>query len=374
MLYIISAFESSSDAIGISDPQGRHFYQNKALSDLFGYANAEELEAAGGGSRVVKDPQIAKEMFANIMSGKSWAGELEMVTKNGRVFPAFERADAIQDEEGNLIGLIGIITDITERKRAEEEKAKLEAQLQQARKMESVGRLAGGVAHDFNNILGVILGHAEMALDQVDPAQPLHADLEEIRKAASRSANLTRQLLAFARKQTIMPKVLDLNETVEGMLKMLKRLIGENIHLNWQSGKNLWPIKADPSQIDQILANLCVNARDAIADVGRITIETRNIALDEEYCAAHADFVPGEYVMLSVSDDGCGMNQETLGNIFEPFFTSKDFGKGTGLGLATVYGAVKQNSGLVDVKRQLGQGTTFAIYLPRHVSKTGQVR
>jgi signal transduction histidine kinase/ActR/RegA family two-component response regulator len=230
------------------------------------------------------------------------------------------------------------------------------------------------IFHDFNNMLAVILGHAEMALLQVDPAQPLHADLEEIRTAAERSANLTRQLLAFARKQTVAPKVLDLNETVAGMLKLLQRLIGENIHLTWQPGANLWPVRVDPSQIDQILANLCVNARDAIADVGTITIETGNAVFDEAYCAAHPDAVPGEYVRLAVSDTGCGMDQDTLAHIFEPFFTTKGVGKGTGLGLATVYGIVKQNNGFITVYSEPGQRTTFTIYLPRQVGKAEQAR
>jgi len=266
----------------------------------------------------------------------------------------------------------GFNTDITDRKRAEEEKAGLEAQLHQAQKLESVGRLAGGVAHDFNNKLGVILGHAEIALAQVDPALPLHAHLEEIHKAAGRSADLTRQLLAFARKQTIAPKVLDLNETVEGMLKMLRRLIGEDIHLAWQPEAGLWPVRVDPSQIDQVLANLCLNARDAIADVGKITIETANSDFDADYCALHAGFAPGEYVRLAVSDDGCGMDKETLAHVFEPFFTTKDVGAGTGLGLATVYGIVKQNDGFINAYSEPGQGTTFSIYLPRHAGKAEQ--
>lgn len=267
-----------------------------------------------------------------------------------------------------------IFADITGRKQAEEEKAKLEAQLQQAQKMESVGRLAGGVAHDFNNMLGVIIGHAELAMMRANLSPPLLTDLEAIHKAAERSANLTRQLLAFARKQTIASKVLDLNEAVAGMLNMLKRLIGEDIHLNWQPGADLWPVEIDPSQIDQILANLCVNARDAISDVGKLTIETGNSTVDNDYCVQHAGFVPGEYVRLAVSDEGCGMDRETLSHLFEPFFTTKEVGKGTGLGLATVYGIVKQNNGFINVYSEPDQGSTFKIYLPRHVAKAGPAR
>ena len=259
----------------------------------------------------------------------------------------------------------GIISDITDRKLAEEEKNKLEGQLQQAQKMESVGRLAGGVAHDFNNLLTVITGYACLGMIETDQAAPAHAKFEEISKAAEKSADLTRQLLAFARKQTIAPKVLDLNETVKNMLNMLSRLIGENIHLAWQPAKSLGQIKFDPSQIDQILANLCVNARDAIADVGKITIETGNITFDKDYCDAHYGFIQGEYVLLAVSDDGCGMDKETMAHIFEPFFTTKADGVGTGLGLATVYGIVKQNNGFINTYSEPGHGTTVRIYLPR---------
>jgi two-component system, cell cycle sensor histidine kinase and response regulator CckA len=260
--------------------------------------------------------------------------------------------------------------DITERKRAEAEKEKLQSQFLQAQKMESVGRLAGGVAHDFNNMLSVIIGHAEMALKQIGPGQPLFDALQEIRKAAERSANLTRQLLTFARKQTIAPRIIDLNETVEGMLKMLSRLIGEDIDLAWLPGDNLSPVKVDSSQIDHILANLCVNARDAIKDVGKITIETDVASFDEAYCAVHAGFVPGEYVLLAVSDNGCGMDSDTISHLFEPFFTTKEQGKGTGLGLASVYGAVKQNNGFINVYSEPGQGTTIKVYLPQYHART----
>jgi nitrogen-specific signal transduction histidine kinase/CheY-like chemotaxis protein len=265
--------------------------------------------------------------------------------------------------------MMGTHQDITERKRAEEEREKLQEQLSQAQKMESVGRLAGGVAHDFNNMLGVILGHTEMALERVAPTDPLCDDLKEIRKAAERSADLTRQLLAFARKQTVAPKVLDLNKTVKAMTGMLRRLIGEDIDLAWMPGKELWTVNVDPSQVDQILANLCVNARDAIAGTGKVTIETDNVSLDEAYCADHAGFVPGEYVLLAMSDNGCGMDADVLSHLFEPFFTTKEKGKGTGLGLATVYGIVKQNNGFINVYSEPGHGTTFKIYLPRHAAK-----
>ncbi|RJQ66671.1 MAG: PAS domain S-box protein [Desulfobacteraceae bacterium] len=266
-----------------------------------------------------------------------------------------------------------IFTDITARKRAEEEREKLQAQLNQAQKMESVGRLAGGVAHDFNNMLSVIIGNTELAMDTVAADDPLHDALQEIFNAARHSADITRQLLTFARKQTIAPKVLDLNETIQSMLKMLQRLIGEDIDLAWFPGAQVWPVRMDPSQIHQILANLCVNARDAITDVGKITIESHTKTFDAAYCAKHIGSVTGDFVLLEVSDNGCGMDQQTLDNLFEPFFTTKDVDKGTGLGLATVYGIVKQNHGFIDVYSEAGQGTSFKIYLPRHDTAAEQI-
>jgi len=270
------------------------------------------------------------------------------------------------DGKGDFTGYIGHCLDITERKQAEAERHKLQEQLFQAQKMESVGLLAGGVAHDFNNMIGVILGNAEMALMQMTPEQPLYELLQEIRNAAERSANLTRQLLAFASKQTVAPKVLDLNETVTGLLKMLQRLIGEDIELFWLPGEDLAPLNIDPGQIDQMLVNLCVNARDAINGIGSITIKTGNITLDAGYCSQSEYLVPGDYLLLSVSDTGCGMNKEAQARIFEPFFTTKEMGKGTGLGLSTVYGIVRQNNGFINVASEPGQETVFRIYLPRH--------
>ncbi len=263
-----------------------------------------------------------------------------------------------------------------EREKAAEDREKLLIQLQQAQKMESVGRLAGGVAHDFNNMLSVILGNSSLALD--DPAcngQP-REHLEEIRNAAQRSADLTRQLLAFARKQTIKPRVLNLNETVSGMLKMLQRLVGEQIELTWQPGEGLWSVLIDPSQIDQILANLTVNARDAIVGHGRITIETANVTLEHAVLSAHPEQVKGEYVCLSVSDSGSGMDANTREHLFEPFFTTKKIGVGTGLGLATVYGIVQQNGCKIHVQSEEGKGSVFQIFLPRthHEENAGAAR
>ncbi len=275
-----------------------------------------------------------------------------------------------RDSEGKPLRIVGTITDISDRKHAEEESAKLEAQLQQAQKMESVGRLAGGVAHDFNNMLQAILGNVELAIQNTADDKPVLENLAEIQKCAQRSADLTRQLLAFARKQTVIPKVLNLNETIDGMLKMLRRLIGEDIDLQWLPAPNLWSVRMDPSQIDQILANLCVNSRDAIGNIGKIAIETHNLTVTAETGSAHSSLPIGEYIHLVVRDTGCGMNRETIDRLFEPFFTTKETGKGTGLGLATVYGIVRQNNGMIEVESEIGQGTTFNIYLPRFQGTT----
>lgn len=253
-----------------------------------------------------------------------------------------------------------------QRDKQTKQRQSIEEQLRQAQKMESVGRLAGGVAHDYNNVLSVIMGFTELAMEEKDLTEPLRADLEEILKAAKRATDITRHLLAFARKQTIAPKVLDLNKSVESMIKMLRRLIGEDIDFAWSPGAGLWSIKMDPSQIDQILVNLCVNARDAIFGVGKVTIETKTVFFNTAYCADHHGFIPGEFVMLAVSDNGCGIDKKILNNIFEPFFTTKPLDKGTGLGLSTVYGIVKQNNGFINVYSEPGIGTTIKIYLARH--------
>lgn len=262
--------------------------------------------------------------------------------------------------------VISMAMDVTRRMQAESEREKIEEQLIQSRKMESVGRLAGGLAHDFNNFLTIIIGHTEMMLDQKSPDQPDHKGLTEIRNAAERSADLTRQLLVFARKQTVSPRVVDLNEAIASLLKMMKRLIGEDIDLVWTPESGLVPVRIDPSQIDQVVANLCINARDAIPNTGTIMIETHHVTIDDDFCLDHAEAEPGRYARLTVSDNGSGMDKDMLPLIFEPFFTTKELGRGTGLGLATVYGIVKQNKGFITVYSEPGEGTTFKIYLPSH--------
>jgi signal transduction histidine kinase len=256
-------------------------------------------------------------------------------------------------------------------RKSEEEQALLRERLVQSQKMEAIGTLAGGVAHDFNNMLGVIIGRTELAMGQAGTSGPLRENLEEIGKAAERSADVTRQLLAFARKQPVAPRVLDLNESLESVLRMIRRLIGEEIDLSWNPGRNLWKVMIDPTQVDQMMANLATNARDAISGVGRIVIETSNETLDERQCIDHPGSAPGDYVVLSVSDDGCGISREQIGNIFDPFFTTKALGRGTGLGLATIYGIVSQNGGFISVYSEPGQGATFRVHLPRAEEAAG---
>lgn len=253
-----------------------------------------------------------------------------------------------------------------ERMRTEQARKALKAQLRQSQKMESVGLLAGGVAHEFNNMMAVVLGNAELALMQVNATQPLHASLIAIESAARRSVELTRQLLAFARKQMVAPKVLDLNESVAGMLDRLQRSLGTNVQLAWQPGATLWPVAIDPSQLEQILTTLCANARAAMAHTGTLTVATANRTIDAPFCVTHTDAEPGEYVRLAAGDMDSGMGEATIARIFEPFFTTREVGQGTGLGLAMVYGAVRQNGGFITVTSAPGQGATFEIHLPRH--------
>jgi signal transduction histidine kinase/ActR/RegA family two-component response regulator len=338
------------------------------MSEITGYS-LEELTGMDG--LLLIAPQSRKDVMANIVAGYEKPYEAMGIRKNGEEF--YLRLEARNvPYKGRMVRTVEF-RDITQHKQAEAEREKLQAQLTQVQKMESVGRLAGGIAHDFNNMLAAILGNVSYALRDLPPDSPLRENLEEIEKCAHRSADLTRQLLAFARKQTVAPKVLDLNATVEGMLKMLRRLIGEDVDLTWAPTSDLWPVKIDPGQVDQILANLCVNARDAIVGVGKITLETCNTTFDDIFVSQHPGFVPGEYVQLCVSDNGCGIDKETLAHLFEPFFTTKGVGQGTGLGLATVYGIVRQNHGFINVYSEPAHGSRFTIYLPRHADKAARL-
>lgn len=360
---LMAAIEQVGEAIVMTDAQGIIQFVNPAFEQTTGFSREEVI---GRNWLILKsgeqDDLFYRNLWDTITNGRSWAGRMVNKRKDGALYTEDITVSPVRDASGQIVNYVAVKRDITEELR-------LAAQFQQAQKMEAVGLLAGGVAHDFNNMLSVILGHTELALNTVEPAQPLHTHLEEIYKAAKRSAEITRQLLAFARKQTAIPIVLDLNKAVEIMLNMLRRLIGEDIDLAWLPKTGLYQVKMDPVQVDQIMANLCVNARDAIAGVGKVTIETENAIFDESYCAYHAGFLAGEYVMLAVSDDGSGMDKETIDQIFEPFFTSKGVGKGSGLGLSMVYGIVKQNSGFINVYSEPGKGTTFRIYVPRYMGQ-----
>ena len=361
-----SFVENANDIVFSLSPGGAFVYVSPNVEELLGYS-VRELEGREFQSLVhPEDLPACLTALERVMAGDKQSGiEYRVRHRNGDWHWHMTNAAPVRNAEGQLIGL-GIARDITGLKADAAERAVLQDQLVQLQKIESVGRLAGGVAHDFNNMLQVILGHVELAMERNAAGQSARDDLLEIRKAAERSSGLTRQLLAFARKQTVAPKILDLNDTIHGMLQMLRRLIGENIDLSWRPGRGLGPVRMDPSQIDQILANLCVNARDAVDGAGAIAIETTGESFTPEHCAAHPAHLPGDYIRLSVSDNGCGMDKEVLGKLFEPFFTTKPVGEGTGLGLSTVYGIVRQNHGFIDVASKPGQGTTFHVYLPRH--------
>jgi PAS domain S-box-containing protein len=365
------AMEATKDGLWDWDIATGKVYYSPSYWSMLGYDADMRLQSAAAWMEMIHpdDQQAVCTANKDCLENRceTFLIEYRMRTSEGNWKWVQGRGKAVaRDNSGHALRMVGTHIDITERKQAEEEREKLKAQLQQSQKLESVARLAGGIAHDFNNMLTVIQGHADLAIMNMMPDDPNLHRFSAIQDTVHRSADLTRQLLAFARKQPIAPKVLDLNATIEKMLTMLRRLIGEDVNLTWSPGQGIWPVKVDPSQIDQILANLCINGRDAIAGVGNIIVETGNSILDEQYCASHEGFTPGEYVRISINDDGCGMDRQTTAKIFEPFFTTKGIGKGTGLGLATVYGAVKQNNGFINVYSEPGQGTVFTIYLPRH--------
>jgi PAS domain S-box-containing protein len=353
------AFHTSPDSINlIRLDDGMYLDINQGFVQIMGYNPEELIGKTLPELNLWKNPEERKRFFKDLKEkGSVENRKTEFVRKDGGVIIGLMSARVFRMQEEEVVLSIG--RDITEHLR-------LEDQLRGAQKMEAIGRLAGGVAHDFNNMLSVILGYTDLGLEITKPEDALYGPLKEIQNAANRSANITRQLLAFARKQTIAPRVIDLNEMVESMLRMLRRLIGENIDLKWLPAAELWSLNMDPSQIDQILANLCVNARDAIQGGGLVVIETGRATFDEDACMGHPDCRPGDFVLLAVSDNGQGMEKPTLENLFEPFFTTKDVGQGTGLGLATVYGIVQQNRGFIHVYSEPGKGASFKIYLPRH--------
>jgi PAS domain S-box-containing protein len=353
------AVEQSPSIVLITDPEGIIEYVNPKFTQVTGYA---EDRVIGKNPRFLKSGQTPPEEYARlwntIKSGRDWQGEFQNRKRSGQLYWAFASISPITNEAGEITHFLAVQEDITQRKQLEE-------QLRQSQKMEAVGRLAGGVAHDFNNLLMVITGHCNLILDSLIAGDPIRRDVEEIYKAGDKAASLTRQLLAFSRRLVLQPRILSLNSVVADMEKMLKRLIGEDVELETNLDPTLEFVKADPGQMEQVLMNLVVNARDAMPNGGKLTVETANVYLDEDFVSHHVDLEAGQYVLLAVSDTGGGIPSQIMPHIFEPFFTTKAPGKGTGLGLSTVFGIVTQSGGHILVDSQLKQGTTFKIYLPQ---------
>jgi PAS domain S-box-containing protein len=338
---------------------------NPALVEMLGYLDWESLSKVNAADTYI-DPEEQK-MWQPLMEQEGIVRNFQkqLQHRDGTVIWVEENARAVCDAEGRVLFYEGSFQDITERKRAEEEMAALQEQLRQSQKMESIGRLAGGIAHDFNNLLTIIKGYSQLSLIELKEGDPLKENIEEVKKAADRAADLIRQLLAFSRRQVMEMRVLDLNILLQNLDKMLRRVIGEDIELVTLLAEDLGRVKTDPGQIEQVILNLAVNARDAMPSGGKLTIETANVELDETYARRHVAVTPGRYVMLAVSDTGVGMTPEVRDRVFEPFFTTKEKGKGTGLGLSTVYGIVKQSEGNIWIYSEPGHGTTFKIYLPQ---------
>ena len=352
--------------------QAEWLYVSPQIEAITGYTQEEWLAGSRDWLRHIpkEDHATIEAAEAASLRGERFQAEYRIVRKDGAVIWVSDTAVVVPGSDSHPV-MEGIIVDITERKL-------LENQLQQSRRMEAVGRLAGGIAHDFNNLLTIIKGYAELALQRAGIQPELRADVMQIDNASERASMLIRQLLAFSRRQVLQPKVIDLNAIVLGLDKLLARLMGEHIEMVTRCGANVGNVKADPAQVEQVIMNLVVNARDAMPKGGRLTVETFNVDLDSTYARDHVSVKPGAYVMLAVSDTGMGMSPETVAHIFEPFFTTKESGQGTGLGLSTVYGIVKQSGGYIWVYSEPGKGTTFKVYLPRVTelaeSKTGAVQ
>ncbi len=357
--------ENSNDLIALVDAQGRQRSMQGPVTAMLGYQPAE-LEGVAAIDMVHPDDvaSLQATMASNMAHpGVPFRVELRFRHKTG-TFIDMEGVGTNWLDDPVIRGTVVNLRQITARKRAEQERDRLQGQLQQALKMEAVGRLAGGIAHDFNNLITAINGNVELALGDLDPRDPLTEYLMEVTEAANSAAALTGQLLAFSRRQLIQPKMVNLNDHIGKLQRLLQRLIGEDIVLELNRCAELGAVRIDPGQFDQVIVNLAVNARDAMPKGGRLTIETSNVELDEEYCRTH-DVGPGPYVMLGVSDEGAGMPREVIDHIFEPFFTTKPEGAGTGLGLCVIYGVVKQAGGTIETYSELGHGTCFKIYLPR---------
>ncbi len=363
---LFQAVEQSPATVILTDTDGTIEYLNPKFTQLTGYTFEEVI---GKNPRILKSgdtsPEEYKLLWETITSGREWRGEFHNKKKNGELYWESASISPVRNSEGVITHFIGVKEDITERKQAEKEMAVLQEQLRQSQKMEAIGKLSGGIAHDFNNLLTVIKGYSQLSLLALKEDDPLKANIEQIQRASDRASDLTRQVLTFSRRQIMEFKVLDLNTILQNLEKMLHRVIGEDIELVFLFDKDLGRTKVDPGQIEQVVMNLTVNARDAMLGGGKLTIETANVELDQAYARNHIAVKPGPYVMLSVSDTGAGMTPEVRERIFEPFFTTKEKGKGTGLGLSTAYGIVKQSGGNIWVYSEPGKGTTFKIYLPK---------
>jgi PAS domain S-box-containing protein len=357
-LRLSTAIEQAAEAMILTSATGEIQYVNPAFELMTGYRREEVL---GKNPRILASGKHDAEFYAalwkTLRAGKVWRGQIQNRRKDGAVFTQETTISPVCDDAGTTVSYVGLGRDVTV-------EVKREADLRQSQKMETIGRLAGGIAHDFNNLLSVIIAYADVVLEELREEDPLREDVKNIRDAGDRAAALTRQLLAFSRKQVLQPAVLDLNGVVEGMTQLVKRLVGENIAIKTLLAPNLRRVRADPAQVEQVIMNLAANARDAMPAGGKLTIETANAELDETYTSAHVAVKPGRYVMLSVSDTGVGMDEGTMSQVFEPFFTTKPVGQGTGLGMATVYGIVKQSGGSIWAYSEPGRGSTFKIYLP----------
>jgi PAS domain S-box-containing protein len=357
-LRLSTAIEQAAESMILTSESGEIQYVNPAFEAMTGYRREEVL---GKNPRLLssgkQDAGFYADLWKTLKAGRTWHGQLQNRRKDGVIYMQDTTISPVYDDAGAVVSYVGLGRDVTV-------EIKLEADLRQSQKMETIGRLAGGVAHDFNNLLSVIIAYADVAMAEIPETDPLHDDIRNIREAGDRAAALTKQLLAFSRKQVLQPVVLELNGIVSGMAPLLQRLIGESIELRTALAPSLGRIKADPAQIEQVLLNLTANSRDAMPSGGKLTIGTANAELDETYTSQHVGVRPGRYVMLSVTDTGIGMDEETQNKVFEPFFTTKPAGKGTGLGMATVYGIVKQSGGNIWVYSEPGKGTAFKIYLP----------
>jgi len=352
-----TAVEHASESIVITDAAGTIEYVNPTFERTTGYSRDE---AIGENSRLLKsenhDESFYRELWNTISRGEVWTGRFINKRKDEGLFEEEATISPVRDESGRIVSFVGVKRDVTK-------ELDLEKRLWHSQKLEAVGRLASGVAHDFNNLLTAIIGYGQLIASRLESDHPLHAEVNEILNAGHRAAALTSQLLAFSRRQTLVPRYIDVNETIANLMKMLKRIIGENVDVSFEGSPDLSPVLADAGQIEQVIMNLAVNARDAMAGGGKLTIATRNVVFFAPYCREHPWARPGEYVQISVSDTGVGMDRETQRRMFEPFFTTKDIGKGTGLGLAVVYGIVKQHDGFIHVYSEPAQGTTFRVYL-----------